>query len=270
MTYQSIPSVPSIGGTPSAPSKTFSIGKAAKVKRGQRIIIYGTGGIGKSTLATLAPNPAVIDVEDSTSEISVPRISGVETIRDLRNACRDNSLWKGVDTVIIDSFTKVQEMAGDDVLARIKPEKGDRQPECLEDYGYGKGYRYVYDVMNPVLNDTNGLIAAGKNVILICHDITETVPNPAGDDYLQFQPKLQNSKQSNMRARAKEWCDHLLFLHYDIAINSEGLAKGGGTRTIYAQERPHFWAKSRSLTGPYVFKTETDDSIWKALFKETK
>ena len=46
-------------------------GKQAKA---QRVIIYGTEGIGKSSLASQFPNPLFIDTEGSTSNMDVARM----------------------------------------------------------------------------------------------------------------------------------------------------------------------------------------------------
>ena len=39
--------------------------------RAQRVVIYGTEGIGKSTLASQFPDPLFIDTEGSTSNMDV-------------------------------------------------------------------------------------------------------------------------------------------------------------------------------------------------------
>ena len=45
-----------------------------KQARAQRVIIYGTEGIGKSTLAAQFPEPLFIDTEGSTSNMDVARM----------------------------------------------------------------------------------------------------------------------------------------------------------------------------------------------------
>ena len=42
--------------------------------RAQRVVIYGTEGIGKSTLASQFPKPLFIDTEGSTSNMDVKRL----------------------------------------------------------------------------------------------------------------------------------------------------------------------------------------------------
>ena len=38
------------------------------------------------------------------------------------------------------------------------------------------------------------------NVILICHDCTATVPNPTGEDWLRYEPRLQSPGSGNRTA----------------------------------------------------------------------
>ena len=38
----------------------------------ERVIVYGESGLGKTTFATSAPNPIVIQTEDGLGEIDVP------------------------------------------------------------------------------------------------------------------------------------------------------------------------------------------------------
>ena len=44
-----------------------------KQARAQRVVIYGTEGIGKSTFASQFPNPLFIDTEGSTSNMEIGR-----------------------------------------------------------------------------------------------------------------------------------------------------------------------------------------------------
>ena len=111
-------------------------------------------------------------------------------------------------------------------------------------------------------------VRAGRNVILICHDCTANVPNPKGEDYLRFEPRLQNpsSGKASIRLRVREWLDHLFCIGYDVESN-EGKAQGHGTRTIYPQETPWCMAKSRSLAEPFEL-LQFDTTLWNQLFSQ--
>lgn len=247
-----------------APSKSkFSIDRGVQAGA-ERIVLYGVGGIGKSSLAALAPSPLFIDVDRGTRKIDVPRLGGISTFEDMLEALRDDSLWRGVRTTIVDSGTAAQELAIDYTIRTVKHENGVKSIKGLEDYGFGKGYAHVGDAFNLLIAAMDRHYVAGRNVILICHEVTERAPNPEGEDYLRNEPALQQPpKNGRVRDRVKNWCDHLLYLSYDKLVK-DGKAKGQGTRTIYPTERPTYWAKSRSLRDPIPCEEGSDD-VWQQL-----
>jgi len=106
---------------------------------------------------------------------------------------------------------------------------------------------------------------AGINVVLICHDCTTNVPNPSGDDFIRYEPRMQSptSGKNSIRSLLKEWADHLLFIGYDVSVK-DGKGEGSGTRTIYPAEMPTHLAKSRILADPIVYEQGSDE-LWKNL-----
>lgn len=48
---------------------------SGKVSRAQRVVLYGSEGIGKTTLASGMPDPVVIDLEDGSTHLDVRRIA---------------------------------------------------------------------------------------------------------------------------------------------------------------------------------------------------
>ena len=223
--------------------------------------MYGPGGIGKTTLACMAPGSvAFFDLDDSLSRL-LPGLRAqdleknvvpveVDSFKGIRDALHAPG-WESVKTLVIDSGTKAEELCVAETIATVPHEKG-HKVKCIEDYGYSKGYTHVYDTFLPLLVDLDAHCRAGRHVIIICHDCTSTVPNPAGEDWLRYEPRLQSpaSGKASIRLRVREWADHLLFYGYDINVSKEGKGKGGGSRTIYPAELPHCMAKSRTLRFP--------------------
>lgn len=232
----------------------------------QRIVIFGAGGGGKSTLASLIPGRNLfIDVEVGTRDLDVKRIDTVKTLPDVR-AILQSSIVDEYDTIIIDSATKLEELAIAYTLANVPNDKGQRVTS-VEGYGFGKGYQHVFESFLLLIADLDRLLEKGKNVVLICHECTNDVPNPAGEDFLRFEPHLQSPKsgKSSIRNRVVQWADHVLFLGYDV-VAKDGKGKGGGTRTIHVQERPDHVAKSRRVFDPVPFNDPTDNTIWQYVF----
>ena len=247
----------------------FAIARG-RVQRGQRIGIYGTGGIGKTSEAALlgkgSIKPAFIDLENGSHELDVARVGGIDSWARLGDALAQVSLWADYGAIVIDSITKAEEWAVAETIATVPHEKPGRTIKRIDDYGYGKGYQHVYETFLDLFDFLDVHVAAGRHIVLIAHDCTASVPNPAGEDFIQYQPRLQSpaSGKASIRHHTKEWLDHLFFIGYDV-VSKDGKAKGAGTRTIYPQERPTHWAKSRKLRDPIEYK-DGGLELWTALF----
>ena len=237
---------------------------------GERVTIYGPGGIGKTSLAAAAPAPAFIDLDGSLGKLARVgavaadvMVAPVTTWADLRSTLNAAEGWEGVKSIVIDTMTKAEELATQHVLDTIPAER-DRKAERIEDYGYGKGYRHLYDEMLRLLSDLERHVAAGRNVILVAHDTRARVPNPAGEDWLRYEPLLYQGDKVSIRERVRNWSDHLLYVGYDIAV-TDGRARGQGSRTIYTAELPTHLAKSRTLPpNPMVYR-KGDTGLWAAM-----
>ena len=238
------------------------------VAHATRTVIYGPGGIGKTCLAALAPNAYFLDLEQGSLNLDVQRIMppGEGWTWDLlRTALHSERLWTGCGTVVLDTGTAAEELCVAHVLDTVK--SGSDVAESIESYGYGKGLVYVFEHFIKLLGDLDQHIRAGRNVVIVCHDCTTRALNPSGEDYPRWEPRLQSppAGKSSIRHRVREWCDHLLFVNYDVAVtkgrDGKSKAQGSGTRTIYPQEMPYLMAKSRTLREPIPF-VEGDSALW--------
>jgi len=235
------------------------------IDRPQRVMVYGPGGIGKSTLAAMAPNPIFIDIEGGTCRIDAQRVEGIESFNDLRG-CLQSSLFDGYQTIVLDSATKAEELAVAYTLATVTTDKGQRA-SSVEAYGFGKGYQHVYDSFLLLLSDLDSQVRRGRNVIVIAHDCVVDVPNPVGENFIRYEPHLQGPKsgKASIRNRVVQWADHVLYVGYDVA-SVDGKGIGTGTRTIWPFERPDHIAKSRSVGEELPFNDPTDGTIWSMIF----
>lgn len=239
-----------------------------------KVVVYGPGGIGKSELWShlqkVGIKPLCLDIGSGSKAIATNRIPSEEipTWDDLRAAIQDESLWNGFGAVVIDDLTRAEEMAADWVCRNIKHEKN-KPINSIEDYGFGKGMGHVYDTFLRLLGDLDSHIRNGRHVVCIAHECTAPVPNPGGDDYIRYEPRLQSPKsgKDSIRHRVKEWSDHLFFIGYDTFVNEDGKGTGAGTRTIHTVELPTHWAKSRTLSDPIPYSRGSAD-LWERLFKK--
>ena len=50
---------------------------SGKIDAPQKVVLYGAGGIGKSTLAALAPGAVILDIEAGTRDLDAERIENI-------------------------------------------------------------------------------------------------------------------------------------------------------------------------------------------------
>lgn len=214
--------------------------------RARRVLIYGPGGSGKSQLESLVPGILVFDLEGSTSHLDIKRLDLTNAgFADVRAMLQDKELLAPYKAVGIDTLTALEEKCVAHTLATVPHEKG-HTVTSIEGYGFGKGLQHNFDTFLPLLADLDRIIESGKHVFLLAHECTNDTPNPEGDDFLRYEPRLQQPKsgKASIRDRVFEWCDVVGYLSYDVSAK-DGKGKGAGTRTVYFSARPSWRAKGR-------------------------
>ena len=261
--------------TTPAVNKTFGVSTGKQI-RPLKVCIYGTGGIGKSELAANISQCGLkvlfIDADNGSANLDVARAEGVENFADARALlCSDLPLQ--YDVTVFDTLTKGQEWAEAWTLGnipKINEKTGDKTyVDSIDSYGWGKGYAHLYETFLRLLGDFDALGRKGKHVITVAHECISEVPNPGGENWIRFEPRLQSppSGKNSIRHRLKEWTDHLLFVGYDVLAKTDGKETGSGTRAIYPSELPTHWAKSRTLSSPIVYERGSCD-LWNLLLEK--
>ncbi len=264
-------------------TKTFKTAAYTPAQKGKRIVVYADSGMGKTTLESLLPNPWFVNFRGGSDQMKHPvtgeplnYIPGVETFDDVRDVCRQTDLFKPGDSFVLDTATEFE--SGPILswmLANVKHEKiPDKVIKYIGDYGYGNGFRYLYDTARLPLASYDFLIDRGVNVVLSCQMQQVELKNSGGEDYQCDVPKLQKEhgkSTPSVWALYNEWADHILKIDYEAVLADKGKAAGTSERVIRVHGEPHFKAKSRSVPHlfPVVsFSEPSDDSIWRFLFDE--
>lgn len=276
------PPPPKIAAPPAAPSRTvkkFIVEDWDGDNEGEKIMLHGKYGMGKTNLAALAPTPVFIGGLDAGgSKIKHPvtgenlkYIPGIETFQDVRDALHQVELYNLFKTVVIDTGTQLQHLGLEHTFNTVKGPKDCKNRRCtnIEQYGYHKGYRHLYDTMHHILGDLDPLIKRGKNVIIVCQSIQAKVSNPGGEDFLCDTPDLQTDPKANIAADYMSWADHIFMIDHHNISAEEGKAVATGGRVIRVHPEIHFEAKSRTIDPEYatvVFEHKADDNIWQILF----
>ncbi len=239
------------------------------IRKAHRIVLYGPGAVGKTTLTSLLKkvglHPVFIDLEGGAQDLDISRVTGVENWQDMLDALADDSLWLVKDCVtVVDTGTAAERLAVAWTLENVKKDKGETATS-IESYGWGKGYTYVMETYLQLLSALDRHARAGRHVVLVCHSCVQRVPNPDSEDWLRFEPDLQGTAKGNIRAAVTNWADHVLALDFDVYVK-DGKGRGSGTRTVHVVQTPTRIAKSRTLRDAIPYK-DNDAEVWRQLLK---
>lgn len=213
-----------------------------------RLMIAGTEGIGKSTLAANAPKPIFIQAEDGLDEIDCAKFPLAASVEDIFMALSAlNSEPHDYQTVVIDSVDWAERLIWDAVCK----EHGVKN---IEDIPYAKGYVYALTYWRRIVDALNSL-RWNKHmaIILISHTKVEKFEDPESVAYDRYSPRLHK----HACALLTEWVDAVLFAtrkfntkQEDRGFNKKrtiavGVGKDGGERILRCVGSPACVAKNR-------------------------
>lgn len=204
---------------------------SGKLKQPWFCCIYGPPGVGKTTLATLAPNPVFLDLEDGTAHLDVSRLSPEAGIK----AALKELLDADFDTLVIDSLTSLERMH----TAEFCKEKGWANLETL-DYGRSrKQWRQAFlDLIQAIINRFR---AKGVNVLLIAHSKTREITDPVSQ---QTYDRFEIEVDKEIAPQILSMLDGCFLLKQQVIIRDEK-ALGTGEREVYTSDKPQYVAKTR-------------------------
>jgi len=211
-----------------------------KVEKAQKILLYGTEGIGKSTFASKFPDPLFIDTEGSTNHLDVrrtPTPTSWSMIKDQLLYVKQNpSLCR---TLVIDTADWAERLC----IQHICDINGFRS---IEDPGYGKGFTMLAEEFGRFLNFLTDLKELGINVVLTAHAMIKQTELPEETGKYEFWTLKLEKKTSPM---IKEWADMVLFANYKTLLVEDQKTKSikarGGQRFMYTTHRTTWDAKNR-------------------------
>ena len=221
-----------------------------RVFRPPRILIYGSEGIGKTTLAASADQVIVAPLEDGLVGVSCDRFPEMESYASLLSALEAlQDQEHGYQALALDSLSALERFIWDEVCQ----ESGVSSIEKAAG-GFGKGYVLALTYWRELLTRLDQLRDQREMVILlIAHAKVERYEDPQSIAYDRYAPRLHK----HASALVCEWCDAVLFATRKLRAQTEdlgfgrtrtiahGLGGGGGDRVLRTVGSPACLAKNR-------------------------
>ncbi len=210
-----------------------------------RLLVYGDGGIGKTTLAASAPNAVLNPVEDigPVDVFVLPKPETWEAVlANVDMLLNEEHIYK---TYVHDSLTRTDNLITQHVCTAAGVQN-------LLDVPFGKLYKNVMDEWQKLLVKLESLQRnKGMGVILIAHMKRVQESNPEGMDYTRIDLDL-NEK---VAAKIKQWCDDVLFATLEtrvVELDGKPKATTTGLRILRTNTTPFFYAKNRYNLPPSI------------------
>ncbi len=202
------------------------------------IILYGAAGVGKSTLASYAPNPIFLDVENGTKKLDVNRISSIKDFDEFIECFKLDEI-KQYDTIVIDSIDFLEQMIFEHVCKK-------HGKKTITDFGYGQGFEIAQKKWASLLKSLKNLVEnENKNIIFIAHEQIKRFDNPLAESFDRYSLRLNQKSSSYIVAQV----DAVLFVSKSFTFkeleDKRKIPKVEMGRKIYTQETASILAKSR-------------------------
>ncbi|MGE4272088.1 MAG: ATP-binding protein [Desulfitobacterium sp.] len=211
-----------------------------KIQSAQKVVIYGPEGIGKSTLASMFPDPVFIDTEGSTKHMDVartPKPSSWTMILEQVKYFRNNPSECG--TLVLDTADWAEQLCTVEVCSKA-------QKDSISKFAHGQGYVILAEEYGRLLNLLEELVERGVNAVITAHATMRKFEQP---DEMGGYDRWELKLQKKTAPLVKEWADMVLFANYKTyAVKGEDERKKkaqGGKRVMYTSHHPCWDAKNR-------------------------
>lgn len=168
-----------------------------------RLVLYGQPKVGKTSFASKAPNPILLQTEDGAAGLRIPKIpetpckSWAEIMTSLRVILKEEH---DRQSLIIDTLDRCEQLAQEHVL---KDAFGGNKDKYM---AYYKGPMMAGEMISEILSALDYIRERRKmNIILIAHDGLQQGANALGDDFKKWAPNLSKYAWN----RVRDWADQI-------------------------------------------------------------
>ena len=212
-----------------------------KQTKPQRVVIYAPEGIGKSTLASQAPNPLFADIESGTGSMDVARLpkpSSWVMFKEQLGVIRKDPM--GFQTLVIDTADWAERLC-------IKYICDTGNKDSIEDFGYGKGFTKTEEEWGRFLDYLTEISdTCNMNIIVLAHAHLKKFEQP---DEMGAYDRYEMKLSKKLAPLTKEWADAVLFINYETIVVEDDKTHvkkaQGGRRVIHTTHHVCWDAKNR-------------------------
>lgn len=237
-----------------------------------KAVIYGKGGIGKSTVAAQAPGALVLDIDGD-----VDRIDGVKTDRvrawsdlytppgatepGILNRIAIDGAYEGFKptTVVFDTLSGLEKILTPVCIADWNNNNTAQVTSlALSDIPYGNGPKIIAAYFSLVMDIADALRDKHNiSTLLVAHQTTDKFKNPMGEDYDRYTFLLPKQAREIVFNRA----DAVLFAMVESHVvekDGKGFNKGDkravttGKRILRTIGKAEYDAKNRFSLGETI------------------
>lgn len=249
---------------------------------GLKLVIYGPAKVGKSTLASLAPNPVFFNLNKGLIGIRAQVVDGIDGFTPLREAfIQANELVPEGGTLVIDSLSEIGEFIEEHL-------KLTHRKDSISKLGFDR-FPCSVEAFRLLLSDLDPVIRAKRNVLILAHEATVTYKNSQGDDFRQLGPDISHATNNSCRDTLVKWADHVVRVSLAEAqvvsiVGANGKLMPGkvmnktteryintdGNNSLIAGSRQIFFkGQYYRLPGLIRFQDANDSTFWEALSDPT-
>lgn len=207
-----------------------------------RILVYGVGGVGKTSFFADAPAPIFLDTQLGSARLDVARFPAPRGWEDVLEAVDQlTESEHSYQTIVFDLVDDIEQL----IFAHVCADAGVKN---IEEYGggFGKGYTVALGEWRKLLARLERLQRVRKMAIgFIGHATTKTMKNPEGEDYDRYTLMLHEKSHGLLRG----WCDTVLLARHEVVIKTDKRKRtrgiSTGSRIVHAVETAACIAKNR-------------------------
>jgi hypothetical protein len=186
------------------------------IKKPARLLVYGPPGVGKTTFASEADKPLIVDAERRSEHLNVERIQVAswpeigEVLFDLIKLAKSGKLE--YKTIVLDTADHIEQFIYD----HICKQEGVEHIELVGG-GFGKGLVAALQRWKQLVLALDTLRDCGVTTVILCHSTVRTYMNPLGIDYDRYQLKLDRRAIGYLTERM----DLVGFAHFKDFVKEE-------------------------------------------------